>query len=292
MTATTYVLISFGENLDFHSQANFCFLTLKKFAASNSRFVIYTDHPEFYQWVSSFVEIRTIQKKQIQEWIGKYNYFYRVKLKVLLDVCQKDQGHIIYLDSDTISVRSLTEMIQKLDAGFSFMHLKENLLFEDTAKDKKDMWERTKTRSYSGILINEKTPMWNSGVIAIPEKDKVALLTKALEINDQLCEEGVECRVKEQFAIGVVLENTGRVLESRQWILHYWGNKDEWNLTINNYFSKLHQCGVSALSAVKLVEIQDWVKLPINRAKTSIGKRLARWAQKYCQDRVIIERLE
>lgn len=286
MVATTYVLISFGDNLDFHSQANFCFLTLKKFATNNSRFVIYTDHPEFYQWVSSFVEIRTIQKNQIQEWIGKYNYFYRVKLKVLLDACEKYEGHLIYLDSDTIASKDLSEMNSKLDEGFSLMHLKENLLCEDTASDKKDMWNKIKNRSYVDILINKQTAMWNSGVIALPEKDKFTLLSKALVINDQLCEEGVECRVKEQFAIGIVLEHTHKLIEAQKWIIHYWGNKEEWNLRINIFFSKKNQYGLSAEDTVQRINILEWGSLPINRMKTSLGKKLARWAHKYCPDKV------
>lgn len=289
MIATTYVLISFGENLDFHSQANFCFLTLKKFAQTNSKFVIYTDHPEFYKWVNSFVEIRAIQKSQIQEWIGEYGYFYRVKLKVLLDASERYDGHLVYLDSDTIVTKDLNEMSLKLNEGFSLMHLKENILSQDKASDKKAMWNKIKGQSYAQIVIDNTTAMWNSGVIALPQESKLELLSKSLIINDQLCVEGIECRVKEQFAIGIVLENTKKLIEARKWIIHYWGNKEEWNLKINLFFSKENQFSLSAESAVDRINISDWTLIPINRTKTSMGKRLIRYSNKYFPDKVLIE---
>ena len=130
MTLTTYVLISFGENPDLHTQANFCFLTMKKFAGENAKFVIYTDQPKFYKWVSSFVEIRTISQDQIKTWIGKHNYFYRVKLEALLHAALANTGHLVYLDSDTIAAKNLAEMIAKMNEGQSFMHLKENLILQ------------------------------------------------------------------------------------------------------------------------------------------------------------------
>jgi lipopolysaccharide biosynthesis glycosyltransferase len=287
MIRTTYVLISFGENPELHSQANFCFLTLKKFAAENSNFVIYTDQPKFYKWVSAFVEIRTISAEQIKNWIGKYEYFYRVKLKALLHAADADSGHLVYLDSDTIATKSFMEMLQKIDAGKCFMHLKENLLSTDTASDKLDMWNRVKNKSYENISVNSETHMWNSGVVAISEKDKHSLLRKSLAINDKLCEEGVECRVKEQFALGIVLESTGQLLHASPWIIHYWGNKPEWNHRINNYFSKIAQCQVTPAEAVEGLMIEDWINVPINRMKTSMGKRLYRWADKYFKDKII-----
>ncbi len=287
-TPVTYILISFGDNINFHTQANFCFLTLKKFADKNAKFVVYTDTPKYYKWVSSFVEIRTISSSLIKEWIGKYDYFYRVKLKVLLDSCERDEGHLIYLDSDTIAIENLDSMVEKLDAGHSLMHLKENLLSEDTATDKQDMWTRTKNNHYSGIVVNEKTSMWNSGLIAIPAKDKKDLLNKALAINDQLCEEKVECRVKEQFAIGIVLDSTGKLLHGTRWVIHYWGNKEEWNQTIALYFSAIHQQALTASEAVDKLDIVEWVNVPINRMKTSLGKRLIKWSHKYFPDKTIL----
>ena len=292
MNTITYVLISFGKNLDFHSQANFCFLTLKKYASSNSKFVIYTDHPEYYQWVNSFVEIRNIDKNKIQEWIGKYDYFYRAKLMVLLDVANKDEGHLVYLDSDTIAMQSLDEITMKLDEGYSLMHLKENLLSQDKARDKNDMWEKIKNKKYQNILINTNTSMWNSGVIAIPHKDKLRLLSKALLVNDQLCEENIECRVKEQFAIGIVLESEHKLIEADKWIIHYWGNKEEWNREINLFFSKMNQCRLESLDVVNVIQISDWIKLPINRAKNSFGKKLQRWAHEYFPDKLLFERIK
>lgn len=285
MLLTTYVLLSFGENPELHAQANFCFLTLKKFTSEDSKFVIYTDQPKFYKWVSSFVEIRNISADQVKTWIGKHNYFYRVKLEALLHAAHANTGHLVYLDSDTIAAKNLGEMIKKMDEGHSFMHLKENLLSTDTASDKHAMWKQVENKSYEGILVNNQTHMWNSGVIALPEKDKLALLRKSLSINDQLCEDKIECRVKEQFAIGIALENSGRLLPSSQWIIHYWGNKKEWHTLINNYFSKVAQCQMTAFDAAESLDINEWINVPINRMKTSLGKRLLRWADKYGPDK-------
>lgn len=106
-------------------------------------------------------------------------------------------------------------MIKKMNQGHSFMHLKENLLSTYTASDKHAMWKQVENKSYEGILVNNQTHMWNSGVIALPGKDKLALLRKSAESLD----------------------------------------------------------------------INEWINIPINRMKTSLGKRLLRWADKYWPDK-------
>jgi len=159
----TIMLLSFGDNLDYHSQANFCIMTAKKFAPKGTRFVVYTDRPNFYQWakrLGDFLEVRHTPKSLLNDWEGEYKFFWRLKIMAMLDCARNYPGHLLYVDSDTIFTKPLDEMIEELSMNKSFMHLKENTLATDRAKDKLQMWHQTKFRTYAkNLLVDEKSYM-------------------------------------------------------------------------------------------------------------------------------------
>ncbi len=282
-TKATFIVLSFGENQVYHLQAHMALLSAKKFSSEKIQFVVYTDSPQFYRWLD-FALVREVSRERVVEWIDKYDYFYRVKIMAMIDAAKKDDHHLIYIDTDVIINQNLESLIVSLSAGNSHMHCNEGLLVEDHAVDKKDMWERVKNKKYANILIDEKTCMWNSGLIALNSKEKLQLLNKTLEVNDQFCIDGIECRVKEQFAFGVVLNGTSKLKEAREWAIHYWGNKEEWSEKISTFLSRELLKGHTALEAANEIDIKSWEKLPINRHQRSWNKKFHKWANSLWPD--------
>lgn len=285
MQPTTFLYFSFGENLNNYTMNNFSMLTIKKLAPANSRFVIYTDKPEYYK-CSPFVEIRILDEKKLKDWKGKHNFLWRVKIMAMLDSAQSDPGHLVYLDSDTIAFKNLDPIIKDLDEGACFMHIKESLLSEDKASHKALMWEQSKNKSFGGMLVDNKSVMWNAGFVAVNEKNKIELLNKALASNDEMCDQGVTQWLIEQFSLSQALVSSNKIKPADKFIAHYWGNKEEWVQNINNFFAKmhLHQCSVD--ESIKAIDIEVWKKIPINRCKKSIPKRLEKFMNKYFRDSV------
>src|SRR5262249_12848354 len=86
--------------------------------------------------------------------------------------------------------------------------------------------------------ITAQSLMWNSGVVAIP-KGSAHYLANALEACDAMCQSNMRKYFIEQFALGLALESSGQLYEAKEWFLHYWGNKLQWQEKIIEPF--LHQ---------------------------------------------------
>lgn len=286
MQPTTFLYFAFGDNLNNHTMSNFSMLTIKKLAPVNSRFVIYTDRPEFYKWSSSFVETRNLDQSRLKEWKGVHNFVWRVKIMAMLDSAEKDTGHLVYLDSDTMALNDLSGLIQELENNMSYMHLKESLLCEDKAPNKKQMWEQTKNKTFGGLLVDNQSAIWNAGVIAISEKNKVRLLKQALASTDEMCEQKVNQWLIEQLSISQSLASTKNLREASFYFAHYWGNKEEWIQNIEIFFAKTFQQMLSVEEVLSSINLEAWKAIPIIRYKRSMGKKLLRFAKKYFDDSV------
>jgi hypothetical protein len=286
MNLPTFIYLSFGKNLNNHTQAIFSILTVRKFAPQNSRFVVYTDQEKYYNWVKDFVEIRLISKETFTLWEGEYRFVWRIKLMAMLDSATKDLGHLVYLDVDTFVFAPLSPMMEALDKGMSFMHLPENTLSSDKAKYKKTMWLQTRGKTFGSLQIDENSMMWNAGVVALSSENKSRLLNQALICNDQMCAANVSRQLIEQFSLSLALHNSGKMDKASKWIGHYWGNKEEWNHNIHYYFSGLLQSDISIHEAIELLDISIWKQLPISRSKQSLNKHLSKFAQSKWPDLV------
>ena len=283
MQPTTFLYFAFGDNLNNHTMGNFSILTMKRQSPPNSRFVIYTDRPDYYKW-ASFVEVRPLNEKRITEWKGPHNFVWRVKIMAMLDSAKTDPGHLIYLDSDTAAYQNLTPMISDLENGSCFMHLKENLLSEDKDKNKNLMWEQTKNKKFGGLFVNEKSAIWNAGVVALSAKDKISLLNTALASTDEMCEQKVTQWLIEQFSLSQSLASTQKLKAADEFIAHYWGNKEEWIQNINLFFSRAHLQNLSTEEFIDSINPELLKTLPIIRYKKSWAKKLLRFSNKYFQD--------
>lgn len=271
---TTFLFFSFGDNLNNHSMINFSLLSLKKYAPANSRFLVYTDKPEYYKYLSPIIELRPLDKKRIEDWRGPHDFMWRIKIMAMLDSAQSDPGHLVYLDGDTFAKADLAPMIEELDRGTCFMHLKESLLSQDKAEHKCLMWKQTKNKEFGGMIVKEDSAMWNAGIVALDEKSKVELLQKSLSSTDGMCEADVTKWLIEQFSLSQALASTGKLKPADQWFAHYWGNKEELILAINNFFTKALNQMLTIDDAIASIDICAWKKLLEPRAKKSFLQKI------------------
>lgn len=294
MNSINYIYLTFGDNLNNHSQAVCSILSIKKLSMEFShKFIVYTDQPRFYNCIDGLldqVEIRHVSARELEEWQGEYKFFWRVKIIAMLDSAKKDKGHLVYLDSDTFACKKLNGLLEALNQGHALMHLPENELSIDQAPDKKLMWQQTCNKKFGGMLVDEKSMMWNAGVVAIPDEKKEIFLNRALKSNDEMCAQNVTRRLIEQFSLSLSLNAEEKKMKASEWILHYWGNKDEWNTEIAKLFARFFQLNLNKKTMLEEIDIEYFLKIPIIKHQRSWNKKIIKFANSYWPSKLTIHK--
>lgn len=288
MNKLNFVFFNFGDKLENYSLCNLAILSAKKFAPE-SRIIIYTDKPHYFKWVD-FVEINILTPELLTEWKGKHNFLWRVKIKVIEDATQKYDGHVVYMDSDIFVKSNLTTLIEKLNQNYSFMHLNEGPLSLEKTPIKKKMFHILLGKTINNIKFDENMEMWNAGIVALPNQSKLELITKALNLNDSLCDLIKENWLVEQFSLSMALRESQKLNPSSDFFIHYWGNKSEWLNKIQIYFNNAFILSSNATELVESLNPDDWTKLPINRAKRPLNRRITNFMNKHFADKVLFTR--
>lgn len=274
------VLLTFGERLENHYQAVFCILSFLK-DVRLKRAIIVTDRPEFYQILKDRVEIIQIDQNTLQDWKGKYNFFWRVKIKALEVVQRKyPQEHILYVDSDTFLVSDLAEIQQELDLGCSFMHTFEYNLKNTQSRTFKRMMSVLNQKTFAGISLNDNSEMWNAGVIALPASKAQALIENILNCCDEMCATPCERRLLEQFSFSLVLKNLTNLSSCEKSIAHYWGNKEEWNQFIQQFLVNIALKNISLAESIALFNQIEFPRIPLEKKKRSSAEKLKKLIDK------------
>lgn len=289
------VCLSFGSNLDYHSQTVFAalsFLTDKHI----EHVTVVTDYPDFYDVLGDKVSVYPIDERTIQDWRGEYDFFWRVKMKAIqVAQVQQPEQHLLYVDSDTFLTAPLGELNARLDQGHCHMHLEETILKKGQSKTERKMWKHLKKQTFAGIDVNKHSRMWNAGVIAIPKQQAKGVLQHAIEVCDALCATKCRRRLLEQFAFSLALEHHSACSEASETaqsntkenietsiklkaaddcILHYWGNKPEWNAHIQRFFSDSKLKNRRLEDDIEAIRDFDWQSLAINTKIPSIKRQL------------------
>ncbi|MBC6697861.1 hypothetical protein [Hymenobacter sp. BT190] len=226
----------FGDAVRNHFQAQFSILSFLRHRAGLSGITVVTDAPDFYRHLAGHVTVLPIEAATLREWKGEFDFFWRIKIKALEYVAQRNPGQaILYLDTDTFLHGSFAALQQALVAGAAFMHEPEGALSALGSKTEKLMWRQTGGQTFGGIQLHERHTMWNAGVVGIPAAGAPAAIALALAICDDLSRQGVTPRLIEQFALSVALQEQFELRAARPYIGHYWSNKDEWNEAIGTF---------------------------------------------------------
>jgi hypothetical protein len=194
----------------------------------NFRVVVLTGNGGPFEWFKEHldIEVRAVDRDWIEETSGQKKFALRTKLIAIRDILYEDSANVLFVDTDTIHLRKIDVLFDKLEQGFCFLHKKEWPLKKGRLKHLELCPQDLKFELNSGsrIKINSETEMWNSGVVGIAAKNR-HLILDALDLNDRFYDINPSWHV-EQFSLSIILQKTGRLLGCRQRIFHYWHSKE------------------------------------------------------------------
>jgi hypothetical protein len=246
---------------------------------------IYTDHTDFYKSLGTRVTVIEINQQIIQEWRGPYNFFWRVKIKLMEDVCrQYAPSSIIYLDTDTFLYKSSQEFCKGLTEGFAYMHENEGCLC-DMKHTPYRMWKQIDNKTFGSIRMRKDLTMWNAGVVAIPSEKQQEVLQLAIEICDDMCKANVTRRLIEQYALSVALQTVYTLRPANNIIGHYWANKTGWNKVIADFFLQACMKGWSQNDMIRQLVRFNFYEHPIAIPVNNTQRRLTNLVRRFFPDK-------
>lgn len=275
------IYLVFGKKTSYHYEAVFSIYSFLAISKSIERVCVYTDAPEFYKHMGDKVTLRVIDEKQLEEWKGKYGFFWRVKIKAVEDAIQRYPGKItVYLDSDTFAYKSTNNFEQLLHDGNAFMHKQESLLSTSRSNTTTKMWHQMKGRTFSGITINDEHAMWNAGLIAIPVDKQMETINLSLQLCDDMCAANITPRLIEQLAFSLSLQKTYSLLPSDDFVGHYWGNKNGWDSLISDYLAFSHLQNLTVDAEINNLINFNFSQTPLVRRERNVYKRVDKCMKK------------
>lgn len=262
-----------GNSTVIHMQVGFSIRTFLAQMDDEDTIYVVTDTPAMYGNLPRVVTI-PITQERIQEWRGKHDFFWRVKIEVLRMIAQMSPDKaMIYLDGDTYLHGRLTELKEQLKQGYAMMHLDEGCSSEMKERSL-SMWQTVNGKTFAGITIGKQHHMWNAGVVAIPAAQVVKATDMALAICDGMLDEGSEPVTVEQYSLSIALfECSAQLIAADQWIGHYWHYKYHWCSFIAKFFVKAYRLSYSIDKQVEeirhtnLVRVHKWLLVKRTIAK-------------------------
>jgi hypothetical protein len=244
-------LVCFGDRDEWYAQSYLAILTALGWTAAPVEVVVATDHPERYRWFGDRVAVEPLTFQRIDEWSGPQRFVWRLVLKALVECARRDPpADFLYVDVDTLARRPLDDLFVALHSGHVFLDRRESVL-RRRGGEHRQLWNQVRGRTFAGFRIDERTEMWNSGVVGVGTGN-VHLLSQALELCDAITGAGVKSRLVEQLSQSVVLRSTGRLREAAPWIDHYWGNKPAYDAAVYERLAKILVCGLDLERAIEL----------------------------------------
>ncbi|WP_044469863.1 hypothetical protein [Mannheimia massilioguelmaensis] len=268
------VLLTFGERLENHYQACFSILSFLK-DPNIKNVIIVTDRADFYQFLNGQVKFIHINQQTLKEWQGKYQFFWRIKIKALEIVQQHyPEQNLLYIDSDTFLASNLDRMHVALNQGQTFMHKAEYTLGSQANNTIKKMYQSLNAQTFANIPLNEHSMMWNAGVIALPANKAKEIIQLTLQLCDEICATNCTRRLVEQFSFSIALNHQVKLQACDNLIGHYWSNKEEWNEMIAKFFVNGYLQNMSLEEAINQLRDFDWNCLPIHKKQRNTKTRL------------------
>jgi hypothetical protein len=272
--------ITFGKKFSTHLQAAFSicsFLTKKEDILSVN---IITDAPEYYAHLSNRVQVRPIASDQLQAWKGPHDFFWRIKIKAIQQLCEEHRGEpILYLDTDTF-LYDRNALKHSFKDDKAIMHECERAMNNAVTKTEKKMWQQMGSKAFAGSPIPATARMWNAGVVGVPNTTNGAECRYALQLCDDLCATGVTRRLIEQFSLSVALEKYYGLEPAAAFIGHYWSTKEEWEPLISQVFLEAHFKEAPVEVIIQDLQEFDFLQVPVKKIHKNTSLRLNRLVNK------------
>ncbi|MCL1074718.1 hypothetical protein [Shewanella dokdonensis] len=264
--------VAYGRKLEICQQLYFSILSLLKYDTNKFDIHILTDSPEHFSRLSKYCIIHMITAQNISDWKGQYDYHFRIKLKALTLLTERyPENDILFVDTDTFHYAAPDPLITLLQQGVAVFHCNEGKLVKNRDNS---LWAPLKYKEFSGIEINHNTYMFNSGVIGLPASKAKEILQHAINVCDQMCPELKIKGVVEQLAISVVAQGKLDYQFADKSILHYWGNKSQWNELIRAHMAEVFLKDYDITNELSLLDNFDPIKIPIYKRTQINNQRL------------------
>jgi hypothetical protein len=267
------LLLSFGTRLENHFQAAFSILSFLARPGIERVFVL-TDAPRFYAQFGARIEILPIDEALMSQWRGDSGFFWRIKIKAIEKVVGISGHDLLYVDSDTFLAGDLTALSSALASGATVMHRLESRLSQRTSSTEKAMWAVLRGKTFSGIRIDDQTAMWNAGVIGLPGVSAGDDIARTLELCDALCATPCTRRLIEQFSFSLALASGARLTPCDNAVIHYWGNKPDWNRAMREFFVEAALTDADLSERISRIADFDFQALPILRKESTARRRM------------------
>jgi hypothetical protein len=277
------VLHTFGTNQIFYLQSTFLILNWLKYRSEIDSINVITDHPAYYRKLEKYINIISVDKTTISKWKGESGFVFRVKLKAIELVINRnsDKQPVLYLDTDTFIYRGFHELRDSLSSGKGIMHINEGRLSECPTRSGSRLWKRIKNQTFAGNTITENDCMWNAGVIGIPANKCTSVIETAIKMCDEMCSRIYVNFLIEQFCVSVTLQRMVEMQEACNWIGHYWGNRDSWNNLISAFFSESYMRNCSVEEDMERISDFNFIQIPISAIPRNTATNLNRLVSKY-----------
>jgi hypothetical protein len=245
-------IVSFGDREEWYTQAHLAILTALARMPPPCEVVVTTDRPDWYRWFGDRIQRVLVTPEQVHAWSGPQRFIWRVVLQAMAQsAIRRPTANFLYLDVDTLVREPLADLIAAVENGDVFLDRNESPLHRRGGAHR-GLWNQVRGRTFRGFLIDERTEIWNSGVVALGAAN-LHLLQQALELCDAMTEAGVDNWLVEQLSQSLVLRSTGRLREARPWIDHYWGNKAGYNAGVQEQLATILVRGMDVDAAIEYV---------------------------------------
>ncbi len=280
--------LTFGDNIRNHTQAYFSIYSLLARGVQPSSINIVTDKPWYYKSIENRVNIIEANAALLQEWMGPYQFFWRVKIKAIEKICLMYSGEpVLYLDSDTFFYGNSGDYKTLAENKQALMVEKEGRLNELPSKTIRTMSAQLKNLTVAGLSNLPERSMWNAGVVFTPNNKELKEIELALALCDEMCMKKVKDQFVEQFALSIALDHMYGLKPADQAIAHYWSNKEEWNEVIRTFFI---ECQMFALDFDQQLEKCRSINIgnyPIVRMSSNTNRRLKRTVDRLFGDKKV-----
>ncbi|WP_207432132.1 hypothetical protein [Sabulibacter ruber] len=219
------------------------------------RVIIYTDNPDYFKpyFADLNVTYVYVSMGEIQESTNKTGLIYRFKISVVDKTFQSyPKDDILYIDTDTFFISNPKSLLKGLVPGQSFMHVQEYSFEEmidvykwmntsalDAQEFPRSFVKLIESKPFSiggkDVQLHRGQYIWNAGVIGVSSQMR-QFIPDVFALSDEFYLK-TQWRISEQLAFTVVLNEASKLLESAEYINHYWHYKDRVDPRLNELFT-------------------------------------------------------
>ncbi len=302
------VLLCYGREIEY-KRAIFAALSFASWYSGDVkeiRFVIYTDDPSYFEaYLQGLTtEYVFLTGSMLREMLAGTDYIHRRKICIIKDVFVRHQGMpVLFLDSDTFAISDPKPLLDSLNRGECFMHVREYRfadapdIYRKYMRNKLENAEQypeaflrlieSQSFSVDGNLLKFEKSMycWNSGVLGLGSETG-PLMNDVLNLTDQFYSAS-RWFISEQLAFSLTLHFISKLplFPAEPFINHYYQVKDKVDMLTARFFegqfSKLDlQKKLSRIKAFTLnvnkITIYDYCAMIFyySLKKGSVGKGL------------------